>query len=93
VNFSFQEATYVNHNLTQSIIVPTMTIAPGSTSASAATMMAGASGVAGVGGTATQVQVSAPLSSRPVSRQQRHDIGRQQPRRWRRNEPHQQHRQ
>jgi hypothetical protein len=60
VNFSFQEATFVNHNLAQSIIVPTMTISPGSTSASAATMMAGASGVAGVSGTATQVQVSAP---------------------------------
>jgi hypothetical protein len=40
VNFSFQEATYVNHNLTQSIVVPTMTISPGSASA---------------GGTATQV--------------------------------------
>jgi hypothetical protein len=60
VNFSFQEATFVNHNLTQNIIVPTMTISPGSTSASAATMMAGGSGVVGVGGTATQAQVSAP---------------------------------
>jgi hypothetical protein len=45
VNFSFQEATYVNHNLTQSIVVPTMTISPGAASA---------------GGTAAQVQVSAP---------------------------------
>jgi hypothetical protein len=60
VNFSFQEATYVNHNLTQSIIVPTMTISPGSTSASTATMTAGGSGVAGVGATATHVQVSTP---------------------------------
>ena len=51
VNFSFQEATYVNHNLTQSIIVPTMTISPGSTSGPAAS---------GFGGTATQVQVSTP---------------------------------
>jgi hypothetical protein len=51
VNFSFQEATYVNHNLTQSIIVPTMTILPGSTSGPAAS---------GFGGTATQVQVSTP---------------------------------
>jgi hypothetical protein len=51
VNFSFQEATYVNHNLTQSIIVPTMTILPGSTSGPAA---------AGFGGAATQVQVSTP---------------------------------
>jgi hypothetical protein len=57
VNFSFQEATYVNHNLTQSIIVPTMTISPGSTSASAATMTAG---IAGIGTTAAQVQVGTP---------------------------------
>src|SRR4051794_6482444 len=28
VNFSFQEATYVNHNLAQSIVVPTMTVSP-----------------------------------------------------------------
>jgi hypothetical protein len=60
VNFSFQEATYVNHNLTQSIIVPTMTFSPGSTPASTSTMTASGSGVAGVGTTATHVQVSAP---------------------------------
>jgi hypothetical protein len=60
VNFSFQEATYVNHNLTQSIIVPTMTISPGSTSASTATMTAGGPGVVGVGTTATHVQVGTP---------------------------------
>ena len=36
VNFSFQEATYVNHNLTQNIIVPTMTISPGATPGAAA---------------------------------------------------------
>ena len=51
VNFSFQQATYVNHNLTQSIIVPTMTILPGSTSGPAASSF---------GGTAAQVQVSTP---------------------------------
>jgi hypothetical protein len=60
VNFSFQEATYVNHNLTQSMIVPTMTISPGSTSASAATMTAGSLGVVGVGPTATHVQMGPP---------------------------------
>src|SRR5260370_38744612 len=60
VNFSFQEATYVNHNLTQSIIVPTMTISPGSTPASTTTMMASGSGIAGVGTTATHVQVGPP---------------------------------
>src|SRR5438874_541043 len=57
VNFSFQEATYVNHNLTQSIIVPTMTISPGSTAASVASMTAPGSGVST---TATQLQVSTP---------------------------------
>ena len=36
VNFSFQEATYVNHNLAQSVVVPTMTISPGSAAALAA---------------------------------------------------------
>jgi hypothetical protein len=60
VNFSFQEATYVNHNLTQSMIVPALTISPGSTPAAAATTMAGTSAVAGIGGTAAQTQVSAP---------------------------------
>ena len=60
VNFSFQEATYVNHNLTQSIIVPTMTISPGSTPGSAATIMASGSGAAGVGTSATHVQVGTP---------------------------------
>jgi hypothetical protein len=60
VNFSFQEATFVNHNLTQSIIVPTMTISPGSTPGSTTTMMASGSGVAGVGTTATHVQVGTP---------------------------------
>ncbi len=33
VNFAFQEATYVNHSLTQSIVVPTLTVSPGSTTA------------------------------------------------------------
>lgn len=30
MTFSFQEATYVNHNLIQSIVVPTITVSPGS---------------------------------------------------------------
>ena len=30
MTFSFQEATYVDHNLTQSVVVPTITISPGS---------------------------------------------------------------
>src|SRR6201987_1600906 len=36
LSFSFQQATYVNHNLAQTIVVPTITIAPG-TSTMAAT--------------------------------------------------------
>src|SRR5204863_9838589 len=60
VNFSFQEATYVNHNLTQSIIVPTMTFSPGSAAASGGTMTTTGSGVVGVASPATQMQVSAP---------------------------------
>jgi hypothetical protein len=36
LSFSFQEATYVNHNLAQTIVVPTVTIVPG-TSTMAAT--------------------------------------------------------
>jgi hypothetical protein len=68
VNFSFQEATYVNHNLTQSIVVPTLTVSPGSTTASMAgtTAVPGGfsnlapSSTAGIGHTATQAQVSAP---------------------------------
>jgi hypothetical protein len=30
MTFSFQEATYVNHNLIQSVVVPTITVSPGS---------------------------------------------------------------
>jgi hypothetical protein len=56
VNFSFQEATYVNHNLAQSIVVPTMTVSPGSGTAA----MASGSALAPIGNIATQVQASSP---------------------------------
>jgi len=59
VNFSFQEATYVNHNLTQSIIVPTITFSPSSGQPATASIAAGGSTVAGIASTATH-QVSAP---------------------------------
>jgi hypothetical protein len=42
VNFSFQEATYVNHNLAQSIVVPTITLSPGSNPGSMANNAASA---------------------------------------------------
>jgi hypothetical protein len=63
LNFAFQEATYVNHNLTQNIVVPTITVSPGSATASVAgvTVPGGGvsnfspSSVAGVGNLATPV--------------------------------------
>jgi hypothetical protein len=61
MNFSFQEATYVNHNLTQSIVIPTLTVAPGSNAAS----MTGSftpSAIAPIGNTA-QAQVSSPAQA------------------------------
>ena len=56
VNFSFQEATYVNHNLAQSIVVPTMTVSPGSATGATAS----GSALAPIGNLATQVQASSP---------------------------------
>jgi hypothetical protein len=56
VNFSFQEATYVNHNLAQSIVVPTMTVSPGSGAAATAS----GSALAPIGNIATQVQANSP---------------------------------
>jgi hypothetical protein len=58
VNFSFQEATYVNHNLAQSIVVPTMTVSPGS--GAVATATASGSALVPIGNLATQVQASSP---------------------------------
>jgi hypothetical protein len=63
LNFAFQEATFVNHNLTQNIVIPTITVSPGSTTASVAGVTVAGSGVsnfspssvAGVGALATQV--------------------------------------
>ena len=43
LNFAFQQATFVNHNLVQSVVVPTLTITPGQGTAS----IAGASPVTG----------------------------------------------
>jgi hypothetical protein len=60
VNFSFQEATYVNHNLAQSIVVPTMTVSPGSATGAAATATASGSALVPIGNLATQVQASSP---------------------------------
>ena len=58
VSFSFQEATYVNHNVAQSIVVPTMTVSPGSTTGTAATTSGSA--LAPVENLARQVQLGSP---------------------------------
>ena len=58
VNFSFQQATYVNHNLSQSIVLPTITVSPGSATGAAA--MASGSALAPIGNLATQIQASSP---------------------------------
>jgi hypothetical protein len=42
-SFSFQQATHVNHNLAQSIVVPTMTVSPGSATGAVPTVAAGGS--------------------------------------------------
>jgi len=58
VNFSFQEATYVNHNLAQNIVVPTITVSPGSTTSFLTNSTASGLGAAPIGNTATQLQMS-----------------------------------
>jgi hypothetical protein len=63
LNFAFQEATFVNHNLTQNIVIPTITVSPGSTTASVAGVTVPGGGVsnfspnsvAGIGALATPV--------------------------------------
>jgi hypothetical protein len=42
LNFAFQQATFVNHNLTENVVVPTLTISPGQANLSATGVMAGA---------------------------------------------------
>jgi hypothetical protein len=53
VNFAFQEATYVNHSLAQNIVVPTLTVSPGSMAGAGASFSPGS--VAAIGNSATQV--------------------------------------
>jgi hypothetical protein len=42
LNFAFQQATFVNHNLTESVVVPTLTISPGQGTVSTSSGMTGA---------------------------------------------------
>ena len=61
VNFSFQEATYINHSLAQSIVVPTVTVAPGSGGAGSGTSSVTVGGLPPTTGSGiTQAQVSSP---------------------------------
>ncbi len=46
LNFAFQQATFVNHDLTENLVVPTFTISPGQTGGAAA---AGAQSTGGIG--------------------------------------------
>ena len=62
LNFAFQEATFVDHNLTQNVVVPTITVSPGSATATVAGVSVGGgfnnfspTSVAGVGKLATPV--------------------------------------
>jgi hypothetical protein len=49
LNFAFQQATFVNHNLTENIVLPTLTIAPGQGNASAAGITGGSQSSVGPG--------------------------------------------
>ena len=42
LNFAFQQATFVNHNLTESVVLPTLTISPAQGSVSSTAAMSGA---------------------------------------------------
>jgi hypothetical protein len=61
VSFSFQEATYVNHNIAQSIVVPTITVSPDFITGAAAT--ASGSALAPIENLARQVQLGSPGSA------------------------------
>jgi hypothetical protein len=91
LSFSFQEATYVNHSLAQTIVVPTVTIVPGTS------MMAVTNGL----GNNTTIPIAAhqqqhgadtgkfPGSRDALASEWRDDADRQCPRRWRADKRHQ----
>ena len=61
MNFSFQEATYVNNNLTQSIVIPTLTVSPGSNTTAVANSFS--PGAIAPAGNIVQAQVSSPAQA------------------------------
>jgi len=65
LNFSFEEATFVNHQLAQSIVVPTFTVSPGSNTAVVGSASSGLnpSAIAPAGSGVTQAPVASPALS------------------------------
>jgi hypothetical protein len=65
LNFSFEEATFINHQLTQSIVVPTVTVSPGSNTAVVGNTSSGLtpSAIAPAGSGVAQAQVASPALS------------------------------
>jgi hypothetical protein len=67
LSFSFQEATYVNHNLAQTIVVPTVTIAPGTSTMAAASGLSDNATIpiAPITNSTVQTQVNSPAPGLP----------------------------
>jgi hypothetical protein len=67
LSFSFQEATYVNHNLAQTIVVPTVTIAPGTSTMAAASGLSNKATIpiAPITNSTVQTQVNSPAPGLP----------------------------
>jgi hypothetical protein len=67
LSFSFQEATYVNHNLAQTIVVPTVTIAPGTSTMAAVSGLSNNATIpiAPITNSTVQTQVNSPAPGLP----------------------------
>jgi hypothetical protein len=67
LSFSFQEATYVNHSLAQTIVVPTVTIAPGTSTMAAASGLSNNATIpiAPITNSTVQTQVNSPAPGLP----------------------------
>ena len=67
LSFSFQQATYVNHNLAQTIVVPTVTIAPGTSTMAAASGLSNNATIpiAPITNSTVQTQVNSPAPGLP----------------------------
>ena len=67
LSFSFQQATYVNHSLAQTIVVPTVTIAPGTSTIAAASGLSNNATIpiAPITNSTVQTQVNSPAPGLP----------------------------